>query len=466
MPDQPKAARKQNGDTKFDRRHEEREGETAKPLAAPLDTSPSPKAANAPLPAVVGDPPPTEPEVQARANDGKAGNFATFIVVLAVVATIVGPAIYDFIGLQEERMVIVTAATMQQDTTWLLNGRVLIEGAPVRARVWAIATDDQGNRFAPPAIISDSTGAYRFAAIPARIAPAADNIARRVVSSADSNRVTSEVTVFARQVVPDSVSVRTISETVRLSASARTRWVRLPPSALLTVVFIFALTVIAGIAQGKPGGVIRKIQYYGTVILAFLMTATMVALISLGLRHVNLTGMQGDVIALGFANIHKGTYVRDVAPEWLFSLTAPYISTSGDAIATGFGAPLWALLLACFGAGVFTIRLVVKQVQTPVKLTDDKQFRARLQELVRHQFYILFAPVAAVFVYQLLVAAGAASQPTTVGFVMLAAGLVLNNVLDRAVIAARGALETNDPVSATGAGAPGGSAEATVPPAT
>lgn len=46
---------------------------------------------------------------------------------------------------------------------------------------------------------------------------------------------------------------------------------------------------------------------------------------------------------------------------------------------------------------------------------------------------ILFAPVGAVFVYQFLVAAGAASAEATVAVTMLAAGIGLNALLDKAV---------------------------------
>jgi hypothetical protein len=211
---------------------------------------------------------------------------------------------------------------------------------------------------------------------------------------------------------------------------------------LSSVVIIFLISILSALIQSRPGTIVRKAQYYGTVILAFLLTLGVVVFISLGLRHVNLTGAQGDVISLGFANIYKGTYVKDLAPEWLFSLTAPWQSgAAGDALARGFGAPLWALLLAVLGSGIFTIRLIVKQIRRPVAFGNNEQFRDRLQEVVRHQFYILFAPVGAVFVYQLLVVAGAASQPTTVAIAMLAAGLVLNSVLDRAVSAASGVVQ-------------------------
>jgi hypothetical protein len=79
----------------------------------------------------------------------------------------------------------------------------------------------------------------------------------------------------------------------------------------------------------------------------------------------------------------------------------------------------------------------------PVDLLNDADFRPRLQEVVLHQFYILFAPVGAVFVYQFLVIAGAASVETTVALAMLAAGVVLNTVLDRALHQAEEVVQEN-----------------------
>ena len=100
-------------------------------------------------------------------------------------------------------------------------------------------------------------------------------------------------------------------------------------------------------------------------------------------------------------------------------------------VAQGFGAPLWLLLLAVVGSALFTIKLVVESLKTPV-IFEQQQVRERLAEIIRHQFYILFAPLGAIFVYQLLVVAGGASQPITVGLAALASGIALNNVLEGA----------------------------------
>jgi hypothetical protein len=56
-----------------------------------------------------------------------------------------------------------------------------------------------------------------------------------------------------------------------------------------------------------------------------------------------------------------------------------------------------------------------------------------VESIVRHQFYILFAPVGAAFVYQLMVAAGMTAQPVTVATVALAAGVAINFLLNMAL---------------------------------
>jgi hypothetical protein len=352
------------------------------------------------------------------------------IAVIAIFGPIVASVWHDLTAVQINPVAIVTSA--QRDSLqWQIVGRVLNDGQAMHARVWAIATDEKGNRTSPPPVTTDSFGQFRLGPVPISIS-----------SVKDTSLQASEVTVYARSLVKGDTT--NAQETIRLNNSARTRWVPLSAPALLTVITIFLISMVAGLAQGRSGGLIRKLQYYSVVALAFLLTTAVVAFISMGLRRVNLTGTEGDVIALGFANIYKGSYVKDISPEWLFSLTAPIAHSAAEGTAKGFGAPLWSLLLACLGAGAFTIRLLVKQVREPVSFTDDGKFRDRLQELVRHQFYILFAPLAAVFVYQFLVAAGAASQPATVALAMLGAGLVLNAVLDRAMVLAKGALESKD----------------------
>lgn len=125
----------------------------------------------------------------------------------------------------------------------------------------------------------------------------------------------------------------------------------------------------------------------------------------------------------------------------------------------GFGAPLWVILVSVLGAGVVTVGLIVGEitkvkentapektlpVQPPMATAQGpnagednaKTIREHMQTLVQHQFFILFSPVTAIFVYQALVAGAAASSSLMVGLAALGAGPSLSAVLTKAGAAA------------------------------
>lgn len=120
--------------------------------------------------------------------------------------------------------------------------------------------------------------------------------------------------------------------------------------------------------------------------------------------------------------------------ESLKSVSSP----SKARVETGFGAPLWVLLVAVIGSALFTISIVLMGIkEAPLQLSPG-EIRMRIQSVVLHQFYIIFAPLGAIFVYQLLVIAGAASQAFSVAIVALAAGIALNMMLERAKTSVEG----------------------------
>jgi hypothetical protein len=102
----------------------------------------------------------------------------------------------------------------------------------------------------------------------------------------------------------------------------------------------------------------------------------------------------------------------------------------------GFGAPLWVLLLAVLGVGLRTMSIIVNEISHEPDFRDPQAVRARIELIVRHQFFMLFAPLGAIFVYQFLVMAESASQPSTVALVSLGAGLTLTTLLERALATA------------------------------
>jgi hypothetical protein len=363
-----------------------------------------------------------------------AENFISWVISLVIVGSILASFFASFLGIGAPTLEIVTAAKKGSTQEWTLAGRVLTpDGDPIeKATVWAIASDERGNRHTPPSVHTDAAGQFTIAPIPEALGddPKAD--------------ITNTVVVYARfQTVNSDKEPQTMSgrDTLTLNRQSRVRWVTPSTPALLLVSVIFIVSVFVGLIQVHAKHITyKKVKYYGLVCLSFLFTFTMIGYISLGLRQVNVTGRPGEVISLGFANVYHGTYVKDLEPEWLFSLTSPTTSVEAGTPVTGFGAPLWAMLLSIIGGAVFTISLLVKQVRDPVEFEDDIGFRERMEELLRHQFYILFAPLGAVVVYQLLVAAGAASEQITVALAMMGAGAVLSPVLDKALKTAEGVL--------------------------
>ena len=112
----------------------------------------------------------------------------------------------------------------------------------------------------------------------------------------------------------------------------------------------------------------------------------------------------------------------------------------------GFWVPVWVMMLSVIGSSLFTILIILRQItdipkwfQISGKDTPDdfknafKDFTGTLENLVRHQFYILFSPVGSIFVYQLLIMGNAAENQTTVAITALASGIVLNSILGKAL---------------------------------
>jgi hypothetical protein len=64
------------------------------------------------------------------------------------------------------------------------------------------------------------------------------------------------------------------------------------------------------------------------------------------------------------------------------------------------------------------------------------EIRKHVYSIVQHQFFILFAPVTAIFVYQTMVAGSTAASAYTVGLAALGAGPALSALLTKAGAAA------------------------------
>ncbi len=355
------------------------------------------------------------------------------VLVALLVATAIIGSFFDY---ENRKLDVVASAELIKGTvhedgsvtedSWQIDGRVLYDGTPINgADVWAIVSNTQGDEVAPDVATTAGGGRFVIADIPLRLGSSRRN-------------ETSDATVFAKVKVKlgEELIEERGEQPVKLSSVGQIRWIEVPFSTLLSLTLIFVTSIVIAVVQLPPGTFRLKLKYFGSVFLAFLFTFTIIGYISLGLQSVNASASPGEVQTLGFANIYYGSYVTDIEPEWVLSLTTPDLG-SVDAIGElemltrGFGAPLWTLLLAVIGAGAFTIFIIVRDIKTPLDFNNIEAVRGRIQQAVKHQFYILFAPIAAIIVYQVLVLAGAASQYVTVGLATLGAGVGLSTILDK-----------------------------------
>ncbi len=424
------------------------------------------------------------------------------VVALFVAALSVGK--FGFLNTTAIRPPLTVVAFVAQSAGRVdISGRVLQDGAPVgQALVWAVVDYDKGQHAAPAAAQTDGNGGFAIGPL----------------TSVEGG--VTVATVYARKVIPRGWF--TPGETLRgqdivqlkgepkLQPGQTVPW---SPLIVWPMVGVFAASFLLPFFFGS-----KVWKYKAGVCLALAATFIMIYFVSTGLNTVTTLGRSKDILQLGFASIYRGTYVKDVPPEWLFSFTsppsrgadvppqslpasaaparAPEESPAGQisgpqaaatsaaspgavapqatspasqpldlvAVDHGFGAPLWVILVSVLGAGVVTVSLIVDEItkmpdsiaagaalQPPnaqpanapaangepadgaaASAVDPKLLRGHVQTLVQHQFFILFAPVTAIFVYQALVAGSAASSSLMVGLAALGAGPSLSALLTKA----------------------------------
>jgi len=336
---------------------------------------------------------------------------------------------------------------------WVLTGRVFDrDGQPVPdAVVWAIISDAAEHQHARQIPNTDQEGKFTSAPIPASLA------------LHGPPQTLKQATIYAQKQVKGwfGRSVVKRGETL-LELSENNTW--LIQEAVTYVVFILAWFG-ASICIAFMSDAFPKRVYYELLILAFGFTVLMGGLLALAQIQLTTTITKREAFNLGIAHIFKGTYVKSQEPEELISLTAPPVrklptpatpvqdpnatskaptpkaadtSTGRPAdpeVVQGFGAPLWVLLLAVVGAGLFTVALIVNEIQNPPDFSDPdrSKLRGRIENIVEHQFFILFAPLGGLFMYQLLLLTGSAAQHVSVGIAALGAGAMLNLLLAKAI---------------------------------
>lgn len=308
-----------------------------------------------------------------------------------------------------------------------MEGTILYKGNPVdTALVWLILKDGSGNErsTSPPSCRTNVKGVFLFDSIIVREQPiVSDTTERRALSKGGGQtRNVQEIIVYARTKSPEMEGekiVRISSGGMRSSKIEKEKIMYLGVIFLISILFPFIIRSY-------------KIKYLSSIITAFLLSAGMIITIAIGISLTSSIS-EGETLSLGFAHIAQ------FKNEWLFLLTSPL-----NLGTPGFWVPLWVLLLSVVGASLFTVLIIVNQIKerTDFKKLDNvanpdieelKRFNKVINDIVLHQFYMLFSPLGSVFVYQLLVAAEAANQPVTVAIAALGSGPALNIILDRAI---------------------------------
>jgi len=307
-------------------------------------------------------------------------------------------------------------------------GTIIYNGNPVdTALVWLILKDGSGNERSPspPSCRTNAEGIFVFDTILVRESPMlSDSTGKRAISKGGGqSRNVQEIIVHARTNSPEmegEKNVKIVSEgTRRVSEINKNKIIYLPVIFLISILFPF---------------IIRSniLKYMSSIIAAFLLSGGMILTIAISIAYTSTIG-EGETLSLGFAHIAQ------YKNEWIFLLTSPLNLNE-----PGFWVPLWVLLLSVIGASLFTVLIIVKQIKERPdfeklenKVNPDvkelTKFNKVIENIVRHQFYMIFSPLGSVFVYQLLVAAEAVTQPVTVAIAALGSGPALNIILDRSI---------------------------------
>ncbi len=197
---------------------------------------------------------------------------------------------------------------------------------------------------------------------------------------------------------------------------------------------------LASVVIAFPFREIRAGRYLVSSILAFVFSLGMVAAIASGIWVAREE--EGPVLLDGPVHVFRGSFVENGAPQLIASLTAPPCdppspppcqSIGNLAEAGVFGAPVWVVLLAVLGSGLLTVAVIVTEVRRQPDFSDLRGLRQRVGALLEHQFYILFAPFGALFVFAGLRTAHMLEEPLTVALAAFGAGLAWNVVMARAV---------------------------------
>lgn len=375
----------------------------------------------------------------AASQDNNNSGFWVVGAIVAWVALALGVSYLRETLLALEGLDIIAAirpveATEGGPARYSVDGVVVARGEPASgARVWGVASDDQGNRIAITGEQTNATGHFQ-------LGPFDGTIGTKPVTSVVLHGTWQSAPSLAAGKEPGQRGPQMSGrEHLRLGAAdgplVRTR--RLAPPFQVVLMFALAvagffLSIMVAAVPEKSIGLQQRPKYLIAMTFALVLMVTMSLAILNAMTYVATRGVTGDVFTFGFAAVFFGSHDATLPGEWMLSLTTP--STAGTRGAIGFYAPLWVMLMAVIGAGLLTLSLLVAEIKDP-PVFDGRaaDVRRRIQNIVMHQFFVVFAPLGAVFVYQMLVAAKAAEEPALVAIAALGAGATINALLKMAV---------------------------------
>lgn len=401
-----------------------------------------------------------------------------FIGLILAIGTAIYIAVEHYRESQVEELVILSKIDKSGSNQWNIAGSVIgSEGPLSEATVWAIAVDKNGDSYGTDKgalhggqyylTLDLRTIEEREEAAAGILGPSiplewSKGIAITIYAIAPSIEPEGEPREGkARSLIGDDGPMRQITEAP---------FVTFALFAVLVVSFLFAIALVRQAGNSFEQKTCYVMIQGTSIALAF------IALIGIGLGFKHVSGFTNSdkVLSLGYAHIFMGSYIDGKEKDWMFSLTFPkealsakdeiFSQTESDTgsqsgaddesgtddqvesnvgvenalgssreIDPGFGVPLWAMLLAVVGSVFFTLAIFVNGIQKPLDYKDKNDVCNRASILVKHQTYILFAPLGAIFVYQGLLEIDAASNNFGVAVAALAAGTTQNALLEVAL---------------------------------
>ncbi|MDC0721297.1 hypothetical protein [Nannocystis bainbridge] len=189
---------------------------------------------------------------------------------------------------------------------------------------------------------------------------------------------------------------------------------------------------------------------FGRITLAC-FAATMAVVILRGYHTLTSGDLKSELVSIGLGYIQKGRFSELASEDWLFMFDIP--APAKDGTIAALGAPVWVIMFATLGAGIMVTRFLLDEI-TEAKIDNETN---RLRD---HFLAVAFAPLGAIFVYQVASKLDIANREL-IASSALASGLAMGHILDRSITF----VTEHFPAGQGDSNAKQGTALATVPPA-